>query len=131
MARNVAEKPSIPVDREDAPKGRSVTSRYSGLVAGLGALRVFLVTLVVICLPMVFFSTGETQGWRAVPSYVAPALVVLIVWGLLFDMLMARVLMGEQQGHARDRYKTILLVDAVLLVALLSFWGPFYVALLS
>ena len=39
--------------------------------------------------------------------------------------------MGEQQGHARDHYKTILLVDAILLVALLSFWGPFYVSLLS
>ena len=131
MAKNTTEGSSIVVDRGDAPKRRSVTSHGVGMIAGLGALRVFLATSVLVCLPMVFFATGEMQGWRAVPSYVAPALVVLIVWGLLFDMLMARVLMGEQQGRARDRYKTILLVDAVLLVAILSFWGPFYVALLS
>jgi len=131
VGRNSAEGSSIPVGREDAPQGRSVTSRCYGFVARLGALRVFLATLVLACLPTVFFATGEAQGWHAIPSYVAPVLVVLVVWGLLFDMLMARVLMGEQQGHARDHYKTILLVDAILLVALLSFWGPFYVALLS
>jgi hypothetical protein len=79
---------------------------------------------------MVFLATGDAQGWRAIPSYVAPVLVVLIVWGLLFDMLMARVLMSEQQGLARDRYKAVLLVDAILLAALLLFWMPFYVALL-
>jgi hypothetical protein len=80
---------------------------------------------------MVFFAKGAAEGWNSVPSYVAPALVVLMVWGLLFDMLMARVLMGEQQGHARDRYKTVLKVDAILVLALLSFWGPFYLSLLS
>lgn len=80
---------------------------------------------------MAFFATGEGHGWQAVPSYVAPTLVVLVVWGLLFDMLMARVLMGEQQGQARARYKAILLADAALLGALLLFWGPFYVSLLS
>ena len=80
---------------------------------------------------MVFFATGETQGWRAVPSFIVPALVVLIAWGLLFDLLMTSVLMREQQGNERNRYKNILLTDTVLLVALLSFWGPFYFSLLS
>jgi hypothetical protein len=80
---------------------------------------------------MVFFATGETKGWAALPSYVVPVLVILLVWILLFDMLMARVLMSEQQGQPRERHKTILLVDAILLGALLLFWGPFYVFLLA
>jgi len=92
---------------------------------------VFIAALVLFCLPMVFFATGEAQGWGAVRSYVVPVLVVLLVWILLFDMLMARVLLGEQQGQTRERYKTILRVDAILLGALLLFWGPFYVFLLS
>jgi hypothetical protein len=90
-----------------------------------------MTTLVLACLPVAFFATGEAQGWHAVTAYVVPALVVLLVWILLFDMLMARVLMGEQQGESRGRYKTILRVDAILLGALLLFWGPFYVSLLS
>ena len=94
-------------------------------------MRVFIATLVLVCLPMVFFATDEEQGWGVVPSYVVPVLVILLVWILLFDMLMARVLMGEQQGQGRDCYKTILRVDAILLGALLSFWGPFYISLLS
>lgn len=94
-------------------------------------MRGFLAVLVLACLPMVFFATGETQGWRAVPSFIAPALVVLIAWGLLFDLLMTSVLMRDQQGYARKRYRTILFADAILLVALLSFWGPFYLSLLS
>lgn len=130
MGRNATEGSSISAVREDALQARSVTSRFFRFLVLLGALRVFLTTLVLTCLPMVFFATGEAWGWHAIPSYVAPALVVLIIWGLLFDMLMAKVLMGEQQGQARDRFQTILLTDAILLVALLSFWGPFYVSLL-
>lgn len=132
MAENGAQTPSNPVGRDDAPRGRqSAGSGSDGLAGRLGALRVFIATLVLACLPMVFFATGETHGWAALPSYVVPVLVILLVWILLFDMLMARVLMGEQQGQPRERYKTILLVDAILLGALLLFWGPFYVFLLA
>lgn len=107
-------------------------SRFYGLVTRLGALRVFIAAIVLACLPMVFFATGEARGWGALSFYVAPALVVLLAWILLFDMLMARVLMGEEQhGEKRDRYRTILRVDAILLGGLLVFWGPFYLSLLS
>lgn len=80
---------------------------------------------------MAFFADVEPSGWRIFPVYVAPVLVVILIWVLLFDLLMSRVLMGEKSPQARLPYKMVMRLDGALLLAILLFWGPFYYGLLN
>lgn len=108
----------------------SDTSRF---VARVGTLRIVLALVTIICMPLVFFSGGYevVWDWSMIPNHVVPGLVVIIVWGLLFDMLMARVFMAEKEGAARERYKTVLKLDGLLLLGMCVFWGPFFWALFT
>lgn len=97
----------------------------------VGALRLLLAAIVVFCLVMVFFADGDGTGWHVIPVHVAPALVILTIWVLLFDMLMSWLLMRQKDGQERLRYRHLLLWDGFLLVALFAFWGPFFASLLA
>ena len=92
----------------------------------VGGLRVLLAAIVVFCLVMVFFADGDGTGWRVIPVHAAPALVILTIWVLLFDMLMSSIFMSQKHGQERLRYRNLLLWDGFLIVALLVFWGPFF-----
>jgi len=104
-------------------------SPNTGPLARLGPLRTVLALFVFACLPLVFFADGEPVGWYIVPVYVAPVMVVIFIWLLLFDMLMSRVLAGEKPPQEQARLYFALRLDAALLVALLAFWGPFFYSL--
>ena len=110
--------------------GEDGTRKGPGLIGELGILRLVVAGIVVICLPLAFLSGADSTGWGVVPSQVVPVIVVLLVWALPFDMLMARVFMADRPDAERRRYRTIIKVDGVLIVALLLFWGPFFFALL-
>jgi uncharacterized membrane protein len=97
----------------------------------VGPLRVLFAALVVFCLLLVFLPDGEGSGWYVLSVHVAPALVILIIWVLLFDLMMASIIMSQKHGQERLRYRHILLWDGCLLVALLAFWGPFFASLLA
>ena len=97
----------------------------------VGALRVLMAAVVVICLLMVFFADGDGTGWYVIPVHVAPALVILTIWVLLFDLLMSSLFMRQKQGQERLHYRHVLLWDGSLLVALLAFWLPFFASLLA
>ncbi len=97
----------------------------------VGPLRLLFAAIVVFCLLMVFFRGGDGTGWYVIPVHVAPALVILNIWVLLFDMLMSWLFMKQKQGQERLRHRRILLWDGFLLVALLAFWGPFFASFLA
>ena len=97
----------------------------------IGILRLLVAGFVLVCLPMVFFTGTSRSGWGIIPSQVMPGLVLFMAWALPFDMLMARVFMADKEGRARQRYKLIIALDALLLVALVVFWGPFFLALIE
>ena len=97
----------------------------------VGLLRVLLAAIVVFCLVMVFFTDGDGTGWHVIPVHAAPALVILTIWVLLFDMLMSSILMSQKHGQKRLRYRHLLLWDGFPLVALLAFRGPFFASLPS
>jgi len=101
----------------------------TGLLARFGLLRTGLAIFILACLPLAFFADGEPTGWSIVPVYVAPVMVVIFIWLLLFDMLMSRILAGEKPPEGQARLHLALKLDAVLLVALLAFWGPFFYSL--
>jgi hypothetical protein len=100
-------------------------------VARLGVLRLIVAAIVVACLPLVFLSGMSGSGWGIIPSQIVPVVVVFLVWALPFDMLMARVFMADAQDADRGRFKAVIKLDVLLLVALLAFWGPFFLALLQ
>ena len=102
-----------------------------GWLVQVGPLRVGQALFVVVLLPLVFLAGKGYHGWAAIPSYVAPVLVIILVWLLLLDLLMSRLFMGEKQGAERTRYRRVLTLDAALLAALVLFWGPWFVSLLS
>ena len=97
----------------------------------VGYLRLLLAAMVVFCLLMVFFRGGDDAGWYVIPAHVAPALVILTIWVLLFDMLMSSIIMSQKHGQERLRYRHLLLWDGFLIVALLAFWGPFFASFLA
>jgi len=97
----------------------------------VGTLRVLWAAIVGFCLLMVFFSDVDDNGWRVIPVHVAPVLVILNLWGLLFDLLMSWLFMTQMHGQERLRHRHILLWDGFLLVALLAFWGPFFTSLFA
>lgn len=98
----------------------------------IGALRIILGLVVVLCLPMAFFSSTDPVGWETIPSYVVPGLVVCIAWGLPFDILMSRIfLLGSDATGYRQRHRSIVMFDLGMLAALLIFWGPFFLSILK
>ena len=101
------------------------------LLAQVGLLRVSWAAIIVFCLVMVFFADGDGAGWSVIPVYIGPALVILNVWVLLFDMLMATIFLKQAHGRERLRYRNVLLWDGSLLVALFAFWGPWFVSLVN
>ncbi len=103
----------------------------SGSLAGVGPLRIGLSVLVLSCLPLVFFAQGGHEGWRVIPVQIAPVLVVIFIWLLLFDILMTRIMLADKPPAEQPRYRRAFRLDLSLLFALLLFWGPFYYGLLS
>ena len=101
----------------------------SGFLATIGPFRSALMVFVLSCLPLAFFASGSHDGWRVFPVFIAPVLVVILVWLLLFDMLMNRVMIADKPAAERPRYRLAFWLDVGLLLALLVFWGPFYYAL--
>ena len=102
----------------------------AGVFSNVGLLRIVIAIFVLLCLPMVFLSGASSTGWGLIPSQIAPALVVLLVWALPFDILMARVFMSQMEDEPeRARYRRIIKLDTLLIVALLLFWGPFFLQL--
>lgn len=110
------------------------SSRNTGSVTifkQVGPLRLLFAALVVFCLLLVFLPDGHGTGWYVLSAHVAPALVILIIWVLLFDVLMASIFMSQKHGQERLRYRHILLWDGFLIVALCAFWGPYFASLLD
>jgi len=99
---------------------------WAGVAQALGPLRLIGGVVAVACLPVVFLSDLPAQGWGLFPSQIVPAMVVFIVWALLFDVVMSRVLAAAHGPESRPRYRIVLRFDLVLVVALIVFWGPFY-----
>ena len=95
----------------------------------VGPLRLLLAAIVVFCLLMIFAPDGKESAWYVLSKHVAPALVILTVWVLLFDIMMSSVFMSQNQGQERLRHRNILLWDGFLVAALFVFWGPFFLSI--
>jgi hypothetical protein len=105
------------------------TPSASRAPAGVGVLRWLLAVVVAACVALAPFASGEPHGWRVVAVYVAPVMAVLTFWVLLFDLLMGRVLLGDQPPEGREHYRRVLRFDGVLTALLVLAWAPFLLRL--
>jgi hypothetical protein len=101
------------------------------LLSQLGVLRVSLAILILVLVGFAPFAAGPVSysGWAMVPSLVVPAIVPIVFFVLLLDMMMSRIFMVDQQGEGRARYRRILWLEGVLLVLMLLAWMPFFASL--
>ena len=99
------------------------------LIQLLGPVRSTVALIALICLPLVFLSGADHHGWGIIPSQVVPGLVVLLVWALPFDILMVKVFMTDANDDEQARYRTVIRIDFLLILALILFWAPFFLRL--
>lgn len=101
------------------------------LLTELGPMRVLLLGLLLICLPMVFFSDAEPVGAGLFSAYIAPALVILLLCVLLLDALMNRVFAIEQDEQAVRLHRLRMRTDLLAVLLLILFWGGYFYDLLA
>jgi hypothetical protein len=87
--------------------------------------------LALLTLPCLFLQGVREHPWDVLFGQVVPALVLLLIWAIPFDMLMARVFMSDAQDTERTRYRAIIQFDLVIWGALLLFWGYFFLRLIG
>lgn len=121
----------MPEKLRDARVNAPTTSNRPQALARIGALRLAMALCVALLLPFAFLHGRVEPPWSAFADYVAPVLVALFAWGLLFDVLMVRVLMTDKEGRERRRYRSVMIFDLGLFGLLLLFWGRFFASLLT
>lgn len=99
-------------------------------VRRVGPLRVALAVIVLILLPMAVIRSPTSEGLWVIPSQVLPGVALIVIWVLPFDMIMSRVFLLGSARPDHAKYRSIVWLDLSLLMALLAFWGPFFVDLL-
>ncbi len=112
---------------------RQMRQQIWHLVRETGALRVMLMVLVLGLIALAPFSGGSVRvdGWAIVPTLLAPALYVVMVFVLPLEMVMSLIFMSDKQGPERRRFQRILAIELALFLVLLAVWAPFLVALLG
>jgi len=101
-----------------------------GFFTAIGFLRLMLGVVTLFLAPLAFFAASEPVGWRVLPVYIAPVLVILLFWGIMLDLIMARVFMAEKTPEEAYPYGLAMRFDLSLMFILLAAWGPFFYSLL-
>jgi len=70
------------------------------------------------------------SGWSMVPTLIVPALVPLFFMGLLLDAIMSAVQLSSHPEW-RMRYQTLIVVNLVMAILLLIWWGPYFGAVFA
>jgi uncharacterized membrane protein len=106
--------------------------RTQGLKS-IGFLRWLMLGLGTVLVVLSWFTDQAVhyEGWRFIPSVISPVLVVLLAWGLLFDMLMSTVFLSSGEGKSPEHYRLVLTIDAWMIAIMLIFWLPYYWSVLS
>lgn len=90
-------------------------------------LAAVFVTLVA---PLAFVGV-RPDGWRLLPAVVAPAVMMVLVFVILLDILMSRVFMADAGERERARLGTAIRIEAAVLLAMVAAWSPFLVRIFA
>ncbi|MDC0948017.1 hypothetical protein OAS86_01570 [Gammaproteobacteria bacterium] len=99
----------------------------------LGVLRTALLLIIVLLIVVAPLALGESghSGWRLMTSAVFPALMPMMLFVLMLEMTMCRVLMSGQPESERARLRAIIRLEALLTLLMILAWLPFLYRLLG
>ena len=99
----------------------------------LGTLRLMLVVSVfaLIALAPLVGSDVFYSGWKMAPTLIAPAVVPIFFFVILFDVLMCLVCRVDKSAIERQRFESIVRVELVLLALMVALWVPAFYRLLD
>lgn len=126
--------PTPPVRDANGPPvyhGRTVHESPGTLVMrwlrNLGFLRALLVLTAAFIMLVSPLAYGGVQlhDWRLLPTVVAPAVMMVLVFVLLLDMLMSWIFMHDATEDHRTRLATLIRIEVAVLVAMITAWSPF------
>jgi len=103
------------------------------IVQLLGTLRLMLVVSVfaLIALAPLVGSDVFYSGWKMAPTLIAPAVVPIFFFVILFDVLMCLVCRVDKSAIERQRFESIVRVELVLLALMVALWVPAFYRLLD
>ncbi|MFV1998520.1 MAG: hypothetical protein ACC641_10980 [Acidiferrobacterales bacterium] len=107
---------------------------FPELVGRIGPLRFMLqgLAFVFIILSQFVGSRSVYSGWEIIPTLVVPALVPIIFFGMLLELMMSTVFMVDAEDvQKKTRFKTIIKIDIAIIAGLLLFWVPALMQLLK
>jgi hypothetical protein len=104
------------------------------LITRVGPLRLMLQVLAVIFV-FLALAVGETvhyNGWKMLPTLIVPALIPIIFFGMLLELLMSTVfLIDAEEPEKKSRFKLIVKTDLLIVAGLILFWIPVFAKLLN
>lgn len=89
-------------------------------------MRLALLLLAVASYPMALFADMEPQGFGVFAAYIMPSLVVILFFVLLFDALMNRVFMIEQEQPEVARRRLRMYLSLAAVAGLVLCWLPYF-----
>ena len=95
-----------------------------------GVLRLLLIAtaLVLMLLAPEPGSDAARSGWELIPTLIAPAMVPLVFMLLMFDLMMCRIRMHDDE-HTRKNFRVISHTELATALLLLLVWIPFFLAI--
>ena len=99
------------------------------LIKDLGALRIALIaiSLLIAFLPPEPGTAVNLNGWQIISTLVAPAMAPLAFMVLMFDFMMCRIRMSDNE--VRNKFRTIGFIELAVALFLLIKWLPFFLAI--
>ena len=100
-------------------------------ISELGALRLTLLALALLTVLLRPEPGADAvyEGWAFVRTVLLPALAPLFFMGVMFDALMARIMMVDKLNAQRQRYRRIAWLSFIAGVLLFLFWLPYFMGL--
>lgn len=85
-----------------------------------------ILTFCVACVGPFLDGTADPHTWRILPTVIAPALMLMLVFALPLDMTMTLVFMSDTTPDKRRKLKRALQIEAAVTVFMVALWTPFY-----
>jgi len=99
----------------------------------LRALRIIMACTTLLVAISSRFTGGEVQfsGWGMVPTLIVPAIVPILFFVILLDVLMTWVFRVDAVAEDRIRLGRILMFDIALVLILVISWASYFTSLAS
>ena len=116
----------------------AITSRSGFRLTSLGFLRLSLYGLAIIdmaipaCYWLLEILTGSVIDQPLVSiiaTLVAPVMAPILLVVILFDYVMSRIRVADEQGDLRAYYLLICRIELLLIGIMLAYWIPYFIML--